>query len=75
MAGGDADTTGAIAGQLAGAVYGMHGPRGVMRACDGHWWRLARKYSLAEDAAAIVLHCNEYPYALGEAQPSGLLHP
>ena len=56
MAGGDADTTGAIAGQLAGAVYGMHGPLGIMRACDGHWWRLARKYSLAEDAAAIVKH-------------------
>jgi ADP-ribosylglycohydrolase len=67
MAGGDADTTGAIAGQLAGAVYGMHGPRGVMQACEGHWWRLARKYSLAEDAAAIVLFCNEYPYAEGAA--------
>jgi hypothetical protein len=63
MAGGDADTTGAIAGQLAGAVYGMHGPRGVMRACDGHWWRLARKSSLAEDAAAIVVRAAR-PHAI-----------
>jgi hypothetical protein len=37
-----------------------------MQACEGHWWRLARKYSLAEDAAAIVLFCNE-SYAEGAA--------
>ena len=50
---GDADTTGSVTGQLAGAIYGM---AGVMEAHGGRWWQMSQQHSSVWDACCLVLY-------------------
>ena len=56
---GDADSTGSIAGQLAGAIYGMRGPTGLMAAHGGRWWNASKQHSGVWDACCIVMDHHE----------------
>ena len=51
---GDADSVGAITGAMAGAVFGMRGPKGLLAAHDGVLWRKACRNSAVLEIATLV---------------------